>query len=108
MNKKTKEQVVRKIEKEIKVRMDILAKLHLNNPSEREAWEGLMSEIKKLEADLEVVTNADKNNKGMDLDMNAILQAAVGLTSILLILNYEKTDILTSKALPFAMKLIGR
>ena len=103
MNKKTKEQVAVKLETELETRYKALAVLE---PTQ-EAWNTCMDDIKKLESDL-VTIRGTKDDKGSGIDMNTVIQAGVGLASILLILNYEKTDILTSKALPFAMKLIGR
>ena len=42
------------------------------------------------------------------IDINTLISAGVGLMGILLILNYEKTDILTSKALSVGLRMIGR
>ena len=42
------------------------------------------------------------------IDINTLINAGVGLMGILLILNYEKTDILTSKALAVGLRMIGR
>lgn len=42
------------------------------------------------------------------IDVNTLINAGVGLVGILLILNYEKTDILTSKALSVGLRMIGR
>lgn len=42
------------------------------------------------------------------IDINVLINAGIGVLSILLILNYEKTDILTSKALSLGMRMIGR
>ena len=42
------------------------------------------------------------------IDINVLINSGIGVLSILLILNYEKTDILTSKALSLGMRMIGR
>ena len=42
------------------------------------------------------------------IDKNILVQSGIGLLTVLLILNYEKTDILTSKSLGIAQKMIGR
>lgn len=50
-----------------------------------------------------------KNNKEkIKLDPNLIVSSTVGLASILLVLNYEKSEIITSKAFGMAQRLIGR
>lgn len=60
-------------------------------------------DVKKAEKDSVI----DKLAKSR-IDPNAIIQAAVGLTSILLVLNYEKTDIVTSKSMSIAQKMLGK
>lgn len=59
--------------------------------------------VKKSEKD----SGLDKPAKSR-IDPNTIVQAAVGLSSILLILNYEKTDIVTSKSMSIAQKMLGK
>ena len=47
----------------------------------------------------------DKLNKSHRPSSDAVLAAAVNVAGILAILNYERLHILTTKALPFVMKL---
>ena len=71
-------------------------------------WMKTYEDIQKLEAVLNGVKK-DSDKSFMDkIDVNVLLNAGIGLVGILLILNYEKTEILTSKSLNIAMKLIGR
>ena len=58
-------------------------------------------EIKKSEKD------SDKESKSK-IDPNTVIQAVVGISSILLILNYEKTDIVTSKSMSIAQRMLGK
>lgn len=46
-----------------------------------------------------------KRSKKRDIDWKTITTSAVSLASILIILNYEKEDIITSKAFGIATKL---
>ena len=57
--------------------------------------------IKKSEKDVETQSKSK-------IDPNTVVQAVVGLSSILLILNYEKTDIVTSKSMSIAQKMLGK
>ena len=59
--------------------------------------------VKKSEKDAYL----DKSSK-LKIDPNTVVQAVVGLSSILLILNYEKTDIVTSKSMSIAQKMLGK
>ena len=105
MNKKTKKQVIAKLEKELEKKYLVLASI--DQSKQTDMFEQVMEDIDRLE-DAIVTVKGKANGTKKDIDWNMIIQAGVGLTSILLILNYEKTEILTSKALPFAQKLIGR
>lgn len=58
---------------------------------------------KKSEKDSDIEKSAKSR-----IDPNTVIQAAVGLASILLILNYEKTDIVTSKSMSIAQRMLGK
>lgn len=51
---------------------------------------------------------SQNTNKFKGIDINTIVSGALGLTQILLILNYEKSDIVTSKAMTIANKWLGK
>lgn len=56
-------------------------------------------ELKRYEKLLNLRELRKQSNGKKQLDPNSILSASAGLAGILLILNYEKTDVITSKAL---------
>lgn len=64
----------------------------------KEGYEGFMRFAKMLEA----MPLEHRNN--MQLDPNVLLGIAGNLAGILLILNYEKLGIITSKAVQFVLK----
>lgn len=68
--------------------------------------EEIMDELNNCYAMLKQESEiAEHENK---IHKDTIVQSLTGLASILLVLNYEKKDILTSKAFGIAQKLIGR
>ncbi len=54
----------------------------------------------------EIEKNETKKNK-IELDPNTVFHAAAMLIVTLLVLKYEKTEVITSKAFSFVSKLIG-
>lgn len=104
MKKSKKSFAIGLLEKRIEEMYIELAKQDIRESN----WARTYEDIQKLEAVLNgVKKNGDKSF--MDrIDVNVLINAGIGLVGILLILNYEKTEILTSKSLNIAMKLIGR
>ena len=71
-----------------------------------EQLEGVsLEDLEKVKAFKDIQTNKKEKIK---LDPNLIVSSAVGLASILLVLNYERSEIITSKAFGMAQRLIGR
>ena len=104
MKKSKKSFAIGLLEKRIEEMYIELAKKDIRESS----WTSTYEDIQKLEAVLNGVKK-DSDKSFMDrVDMNVLINAGIGLVGILLILNYEKTEILTSKSLNIAMKLIGR
>ena len=104
MKKSKKSFAIGLLEKRIEEMYIELAKRDIRESS----WMKTYEDIQKLEAVLNGVKK-DSDKSFMDkIDVNVLINAGIGLVGILLILNYEKTEILTSKSLNIAMKLIGR
>ena len=104
MKKSKKSFAIGLLEKRIEEMYIELAKQDIRESN----WMKTYEDIQKLEAVLNGVKK-DSDKSFMDrVDMNVLINAGIGLVGILLILNYEKTEILTSKSLNIAMKLIGR
>ncbi len=104
MKKSKKSFAIGLLEKRIEEMYIELAKQDIRESN----WMKTYEDIRKLEAVLNGVKK-DSDKSFMDrVDMNVLINAGIGLVGILLILNYEKTEILTSKSLNIAMKLIGR
>lgn len=71
-----------------------------------EQLEGVsLEDLEKVMTFKAIQTNKKEKIK---LDPNLIVSSAVGLASILLVLNYERSEIITSKAFGMAQRLIGR
>lgn len=71
-----------------------------------EQLEGVsLEDLEKVQAFKDIQKNKKEKIK---LDPNLIVSSAVGLASILLVLNYERSEIITSKAFGMAQRLIGR
>lgn len=67
------------------------------------------NEIKELKLVLDELKGVKKRTNWADkIDVNVLINAGIGLIGIMLILNYEKTEVLTSKSISLAQKLIGR
>lgn len=104
MKKSKKSFAIGLLEKRIEEMYIELAKQDIREDN----WQELFADIQKLEAVLNGVKK-DSDKRFMDrIDINVLINAGIGLVGILLILNYEKTEILTSKSLNIAMKMIGR
>jgi hypothetical protein len=69
---------------------------------QREIMDELNNCYEMLKKESEIAEHEDRIHK------DTIVQSLTGLASILLVLNYEKKDILTSKAFGIAQKMIGR
>lgn len=71
-----------------------------------EQLEGVsLEDLEKVKTFKDIQKNKKEKIK---LDPNLIVSSAVGLASILLVLNYERSEIITSKAFGMAQRLIGR
>ena len=91
------------LDAEIKKLIDGLSEVEADS----EEYEAKLYQIEKLNEVREALTKS--NGMSLDrLDINTVLSATVGLASILLILNYEKADVITSKAFNLGSKMIGR
>lgn len=77
-------------------------------------YEKLLEDLKKLhemeikERQLALETEKTIADKKFKPDWNMLVSGAISLASILLVLNYEKTDIITSKSWNIAGKMIGK
>ena len=104
MKKSKKSFAIGLLEKRIEEMYIELAKQDIRESN----WMETYADIRKLEAVLNGVKKGSDKSFMDRVDMNVLINAGIGLVGILLILNYEKTEILTSKSLNIAMKLIGR
>lgn len=72
------------------------------------------SELLRLSERLEglySLKNTEKETKWkpeVKFDINGVIQSCVGLVAITMILTYEDEGIVTTKAMPIAMKFLGR
>lgn len=73
------------------VKPDLQSEVRANYISELDSLYGLKNKMSERE-----------------IDKTEILKAAVSIGSILLIMNYEKTDIIATKAFTFATRMIGK
>lgn len=83
------------------------SKEDVTNTAENSGVYSAMEDVLKLKKDLLEIKEGSKSWKSR-VDVNTVISAGVSLTSMLLILNYEKTDIVTSKAFTVASKWFGK
>lgn len=71
-------------------------------------YEKLIELVDTREAVVNAINNSRRKRWYDGVDINTLISSGVSLTSILLILNYEKTDIITTKAMSIFNKLVGK
>lgn len=99
----TKKVVVNNLSKELEK-----AYISLSRCTDQQEEDKIWDRISVLEYRLEQMESADKPKWYEKIDTNELIKSGIALTSILLILNYEKTEVITSKSLSIAQKLIGK
>ena len=73
-----------------------------------EEYQTIIESIKKLTDVRDDLKNGSGEKWLKMSDIVALVTPAVGLVGILMITKHEKTDIVTSKAVSIAMRLLGR
>lgn len=78
--------------------------VNTSRPDKEAAWNNV-DRIVKLKGELIEMLDAGKKTKWSDkIDVNTLISGGISVASLLLILNYEKLDIITSKAFNLAIK----
>ena len=71
-------------------------------------------DVMKISEELESLYGLKNTERGtkwkpeVKFDINGLIQSGVGLLAIIMILTYEDEGIVTTKAMPIAMKFLGR
>lgn len=108
-------QVIEKLSGDVLEQYEVL--VTLDYVKDNDAYHKTLRTIDQIEMEIEKLVgwiNKSKTKKKVKetwfdkIDPNVLLNAGVSLTSILLILNYEKADVITSKAFGIFSKMIGK
>lgn len=67
----------------------------------------LMTTLDEL-LDLQAKQKANKGECHFKVDVNALVSSGVGFAAVLLILTYEKEDIISTKGMSIAAKMLGK
>ena len=71
-------------------------------------YEKLIELIEVRDNIVNAINNSGRKRWYDGIDINTLISSGVSLTSILLILNYEKMDIITTKAMSIFNKMVGK
>lgn len=71
-------------------------------------YDKLIELVDTRETIINAINNSRRKRWYDGVDINTLISSGVSLASILVILNYEKTDIITTKAMSIFNKLVGK
>ena len=83
--------------KRLQIEQRVLAELLAELPATHQDYETTLDRIRDIEAVLELEEQR-KGARWWNIDPNVIIQCGVSVATALMVLNYEKTDVIVSKA----------